>query len=246
MVRNIARTSAGPSGAAVPYRPDQGDAGTGSVATAVAPLRGSGQGFLVRLGLFNLGAVALLGAAFGEGWAQQVFRADTTGLTYAIAAVFLVGLVFSLMRGRKIAHEIDCARSPQPCADTWSGAYLGAVAGRSSGARAIAASALRNQVVARIAPVRHFSSSLVMLGLIGTVVGFIMALSGISNTMTPDVGAVSGMISRLIAGMSVALYTTLEGSVLSLWLTVNHQILGAGGARLVSGLVQMGERDARP
>ncbi|PKP72698.1 MAG: hypothetical protein CVT84_17400 [Alphaproteobacteria bacterium HGW-Alphaproteobacteria-6] len=84
-----------------------------------------------------------------------------------------------------------------------------------------------------------------MLGLIGTVLGFILALSGISASMTPDVGAVSGMISRLIAGMSVALYTTLEGSVLSLWLTVNHQILGAGAARLVSGLVMLGERDAR-
>ena len=243
---------------------------TGPAAGAIAALRGSGRGFLLRLGLFNLGAVALLAAAFGEGWVQRLFAADSTGLTYVIAAVFVTGLVFGLVRGGRIAREIDCARSGWArsgwarsgwaragwarsgraragggCDGSWSGAYLGAVDGRGAGARAIAASALRGQVAARIAPVRHFAASLVMLGLIGTVLGFILALSGISASMTPDVGAVSGMISRLIAGMSVALYTTLEGSVLSLWLTVNHQILGAGAARLVSGLVMLGERDAR-
>jgi len=248
-------TAAGETAVAEATADEMAAGETGPAAGAIAALRGSGRGFLMRLGLFNLGAVALLAAAFGEGWVQRLFAADSTGLTYVIAAVFVTGLVFGLVRGGRIAREIDCARSGWTragwtraggaCDGSWSGAYLGAIDGRGAGARAIAASALRGQVAARIAPVRHFAASLVMLGLIGTVLGFIMALSGISTSMTPDVGAVSGMISRLIAGMSVALYTTLEGSVLSLWLTVNHQILGAGAARLVSGLVMLGERDAR-
>jgi len=213
--------------------------------TSVAPLIGSRHGLLFRLVLFNIGALALLGAAFGQGWAQLVFSSDSTGLTYVIAAVFAVGLVFSLMRGRKISCEIECARKDHSCDDTWSGDYLRGVIGRSAGARAIYASALRVQVGARIAPVRQFSSTLVMLGLIGTVVGFILALSGIGASMASDVSAVSNMISRLIAGMSVALYTTLEGAILSLWLTVNYQFLSAGAANLVSGLVMLGERNAR-
>jgi len=195
--------------------------------------------------LFNLGALALLGAAFGEDWAQQVFRADSTGLTYVIAAVFGVGLIFSVLRARKIACEIDCARTQMACSGTWARDYLDGVSGRSAGARAIAASALRAQVAARIAPVRQFAGALVLLGLIGTVVGFILALSAVSATMAPDVSAVSNMIAQLIAGMSVALYTTLEGAILSLWLTTNHQILSLGAANLVSGLVLLGERNAR-
>lgn len=215
-----------------------------ATAADIAPLAGVGRALQLRLGLFNLGALALIGAAFGEGWVQGMFRADTTGITYAIAVVFLAGLGFALLRGFGVAREIGCARSGRGCAQSWADAYLEAIAGRDASARALAAQALRSEVAARIAPVRHIASSLVMLGLIGTVVGFIMALSGISTTMTPDVGAVSGMIARLISGMSVALYTTLEGAVLSLWLTVNHQMLSAGAARLVGGLVMRGERDA--
>lgn len=209
-------------------------------------ITGTRHGLFFRLAAVNLGALALLGAAFGEGWAQLVFSSDVTRITWVIAAVFAVGLILSLIKGWKLSCEVECARIANPCTGTWAREFLDGVIGRSAGGRSIAASVLRMQVVSRIAPVRHIAASLVMLGLIGTVVGFIVALSGISGQAAGDVGAVSGMITRLIAGMSVALYTTLEGAVLSLWLTVNHQILTSGAASLISGLVSMGERHARP
>lgn len=207
---------------------------------------GTRHALFFRLAAVNLGALAALGAAFGEGWAQLVFTADVTRITWVIAAVFAVGLILSLIKGWKLSCEVECARIATPCAGTWARDFLEGTLGRSAGGRSIAASVLRMQVVSRIAPVRHIAAALVMLGLIGTVVGFIVALSGISGQAAGDVGAVSGMITRLIAGMSVALYTTLEGAVLSLWLTVNHQILTSGAASLISGLVAMGERHARP
>ena len=42
------------------------------------------------------------------------------------------------------------------------------------------------------------------------------------------------MVSVLIQGMSTALYTTLIGSVLNVWLTANYQILAGGTVRLMS------------
>lgn len=215
-------------------------------AKADRPINGSRHALFFRLAVVNLGALGLLGAAFGEGWAQLVFAADVTRITWVIAAVFVTGLMLSLLKGWKLSCEVECARIENPCAGTWARNFLEGVIGRSAGGRSIAASVLRMQVVSRIAPVRHIAAALVMLGLIGTVVGFIVALSGISGSAAGDVTAVSGMITRLIAGMSVALYTTLEGAVLSLWLTVNHQILTQGAASLISGLVAMGERHARP
>lgn len=208
---------------------------------AARAIPGRAHALFLRLAAVNLGAAALVGAAWGEGWVQRVLAGDETRITWAIAAIFAGGLVWSLALGWKISSEIECARQGRPCAGTWARDFLDAVAGRSAGARANAASVLRVQVVARIGPVRHVSGALVMLGLIGTVVGFILALSGIGVSMGTDVRAVSGMIARLISGMSVALYTTLEGAVLSLWLTVNHQILQAGAASLISGLVSLGE-----
>ena len=55
------------------------------------------------------------------------------------------------------------------------------------------------------------AAALVVLGLVGTVIGFIIALSGVTAEDAGDVSTVRPMISTLISGMSVALYTTLGG-----------------------------------
>ncbi len=97
----------------------------------------------------------------------------------------------------------------------------------------------------RIAVVRNIANSLVLLGLIGTVLGFIIALSGVDPQAAGDVTAISSMVSRLLSGMSVALYTTLVGAVLNVWLTVNYQLLSAGAVALVTTLIGLGESHAR-
>ena len=92
---------------------------------------------------------------------------------------------------------------------------------------------------------RHIANSLVLLGLIGTVLGFIIALSGIEPGAAASVKAIGPMVSNLIRGMSVALYTTLVGAVLNLWLTVNYNQLARDTVRLVTDLVALGEANAR-
>ncbi len=84
-----------------------------------------------------------------------------------------------------------------------------------------------------------------LLGLIGTVVGFIIALSGVDVDLAADVNSVGPMISTLIGGMSVALYTTLVGAVLNIWLMVNYRLLLNGTVNLVTSVVELGERYAR-
>jgi hypothetical protein len=197
------------------------------------------------MALFNLAAVALVAVAFVHGWAQLVFSSDVTGLTYVIAGVFLFGLVLSFAKAWKIACETDCVRSRNPCAGTWASTYIESITRRSAGSRAIAASTLRLLVASRISPVHHVAGSLVLLGLIGTVLGFIIALAGVSADSATSLSGTSQMVSRLIAGMSVALYTTLEGAILNLWLTANYRILSAAAARLVNGLVALGECNER-
>ena len=89
------------------------------------------------------------------------------------------------------------------------------------------------------------ANSLVLLGLIGTVVGFIIALSGVRPEVVSDVGAIGPMVSALINGMSVALYTTLVGSLLNVWLMINVRLLESGTVKLLTATVELGERDAR-
>jgi biopolymer transport protein ExbB/TolQ len=95
--------------------------------------------------------------------------------------------------------------------------------------------------MARTAIVRHIAGTLVILGLIGTVVGFIISLSGVNPEGVADAKSISPMISKLILGMSVALYTTLVGAILNVWLMVCYHVLVSGTMRLVTAIVERGE-----
>ena len=80
-------------------------------------------------------------------------------------------------------------------------------------------------------------------GILGTVTGFFSALAGIDPATGSDVKSISPMVSELLAGMAVALYTTLAGATLNLWLTINHRLLAGTTARLIASLVERGEED---
>ncbi len=76
----------------------------------------------------------------------------------------------------------------------------------------------------------------------GTVIGFIIALSAVDPDSSIAVDNIAPMVTTLIHGMSIALYTTLLGSVLHLWLMVNYRMLATGTMHLFNALVDFGER----
>jgi biopolymer transport protein ExbB/TolQ len=199
---------------------------------------------LLRFALTNAVAFGLLGVVWLQGWIDVVLAGDSTRLVLLIAAVFAAGLVLC---GRKVwqtSVELNQVRQPERHSSRVA-SYLASIEGRAGDARAIIASALRLKLAARIAPIRHIANSLVFLGLIGTVIGFIIALSGVDPKAAADVNAVGAMVSTLISGMSVALHTTLVGAVLNLWLMANYRLLESGTVRLVTATVELGERHAR-
>lgn len=146
---------------------------------AGAPARRPESALFARLAAVNLAGLALLGGAAARGWITEVWHGDSSRLSVAIAALFLVGLGFSLKSGV----------------------------------------ALRT--------LRWIASALVMLGLIGTVVGFIEALLGVNATTAGDPAAIAPMVAALVSGMGTALYTTLIGATLNLWLLLNVRIIEA-------------------
>ena len=96
-----------------------------------------------------------------------------------------------------------------------------------------------------VAVIRHLANGLVFLGLIGTVIGFIIALSGVDPESATEIDSVASMVATLINGMSVALYTTLVGAVLYVWLIVNHRILTSGAVSLIGAIIEQGEARER-
>jgi MotA/TolQ/ExbB proton channel family len=234
-------------------------------ATAGAPILAPRQGFLanwfavlseddtasyrylllLRFLVLNLVAAALFGAACLKGWVGTVFLGDSTQLVTVIAIVFAYGLFTC---GRKIvltSIDINQLKEPGRRASARVAHYLQTMQAGDGQSRALFASALKLKLGARIGSIRHIANSLVFLGLIGTVIGFIIALSGIDPKAAADVEAIGPMVSTLISGMSVALYTTLVGAVLNIWLMVNYRLLESGTITLVTTIVELGERHAR-
>ena len=80
--------------------------------------------------------------------------------------------------------------------------------------RSIKSQMVRLKVSNRIAFVNYKANSLVFLGLVGTVIGFIVALSGVDPVTINIAKAVGPLVANLIQGMSIALYTTLVGAIL--------------------------------
>jgi hypothetical protein len=67
---------------------------------------------------------------------------------------------------------------------------------------------------------------LVTLGLIGNVVGFIIALQNIDTGSLGTAEGVQKVAASLLAGMGVAFCSTLVGAVAALWISVNAWVIG--------------------
>ncbi len=196
---------------------------------------------LLRFVLVNLLAFALLGMAVAQGLVDKVLAADQTRLSVLIFAVFAVGLVLCGVRVWQTSRDLNQVNSSDPLVPSRALRYIAQIRGRDGDSRSILASTLRLRLSRRIAAVRQIAGSLVLLGLIGTVLGFIIALSGVDPERASDIRSITPMVSTLIAGMSTALYTTLIGAVLNVWLMIDYQLLAGGTVKLITSLIDMGE-----
>jgi hypothetical protein len=187
-----------------------------------------------RFAALNLVGIAGLFLVWINGWVDRIVAGDSSRISILIFVLFLIGLVASAWRIDKVTRELDYLRMGEGGRLS---EYRRAIASVSSSA---ATRSLELRLFARIAFIRHIANTLVLLGLIGTVVGFVMALTDVNADTVSDVNQVSRMVGTLIEGMGVALYTTLVGSVLNIWLAANYQLVATGTANLAAALIDAG------
>lgn len=199
----------------------------------------------LRFILVNLVGASLLGSAYMQGWLDGFFVEITFGLSLVIGAAFLFGLISCGIKIWRTSVELNDINSGAPESGSRAHKYLETIYGGGADSRAMAAAALRLKLSSNTAVIRQIANGLVFLGLIGTVIGFIIALSGVDPNRATEVDNVARMIATLIGGMSVALYTTLAGSVLYVWLSVNHRILSGGSINLITSIIELGEHRGR-
>jgi hypothetical protein len=91
---------------------------------------------------------------------------------------------------------------------------------------AIAALGIACVFLQRWRDVQWIATHVVRIGLLGTVVGLIMAFSAARSGASADPNQIRPMIAAVVDGMYVSLYATLLGIGTNLWLKINMRLLG--------------------
>ena len=222
------------------------------------------KGFLIWMVV----AVAVL-AAWHYGLLQEVWRTDSTGLSLGITLVFagtaLRGSWHVLRLSRALNHMADVERLVRPDDSAQRSRVAGAedvsklpdgciaehvrhlqIKARLGGGRlGLDQSLLLDAFEADLRRGQEFgwfvADLLLSLGLLGTVIGFILMLGPISGLDTTDESAIKGALAAMSGGMAVALYTTLTGLVGGMLLKVQGFLLDGAVQELVGRTTRLTE-----
>lgn len=162
---------------------------------------------------------------FFLGFATKVVDADQTYLSVIIFGLFLFGIITTCHYIIIISNKISKIKDLHPTdIDQF---YL--------------IDLTENYLNEKLHNVRYLGNSLVHLGLIGTVLGFIIALSGVSPETVSNIESIKPLVSSLIAGISTALYTTLVGAIFNLWTMANYCILNTAATECLNQSIIEGD-----
>jgi hypothetical protein len=90
------------------------------------------------------------------------------------------------------------------------------------------------------------SDTLMKLGLLGTIIGFIIMLAPIATLDASDKIAMKSSMGLMSDGMAVAMYTTLAGLVGSILVRIQYYMLDAATQRVFSDAVTLTETRVTP
>jgi hypothetical protein len=194
---------------------------------------------------------------------------DRTYISSLIAALYLVTCFHCFWRTRAIAREGAAARSCRAVLSAADGgrALEGNAAALPRGLvrdhidslvtkaaaqdyRPIDQTLLLRTLADRLRGSNGFgafvSDTLMKLGLLGTIVGFIIMLAPIATLDAADKAAMKSSMGLMSDGMAVAMYTTLAGLLGSILVRIQYYMLDAATQRVFSDAVVLTETYVTP
>ena len=197
---------------------------------------------ILRYSLINFVGLVFLFVLITQGYVSKAIKADITNMVVVILALFSIGFILAAYRTFWLSRELNYSYSKVLPKNSIANDFIQNSTKLDASSRNNLSVSLRIKLSSKINYIKFMANTLVILGLIGTVIGFIIALSGVDGSVSSNPEEVSKMVSTLIQGMSVALYTTLVGSICSVWLNICYQIMSTGANNLLSKIIELGER----
>lgn len=162
-----------------------------------------------------------------HGWWRSLIDGDPSGISLIIVALAVVVTGWCGLRVWTLRAEAQCPAGP------WRQAYL---------ADLERAQPQASQLLAERSHGPHetawwFCAATIKLGLLGTVVGFIVMASQLGRSQSFELAEVQQLLQQMTSGMAIALYTTLVGLVANLWLGLQLLLLDRLADRLAADIL---------
>jgi hypothetical protein len=229
------------------------------------PERGPLLLWMIFTGLSIFAAVLL----WRYGFIHLMVVSDRTYISSLIAVLYIVTCFHCFWRTRAIAREAEIARRCRAILSSAEGARaLDAGAGalpaglvtdhirslvtkaETQGPGRIDQTLLLRSLADRLRGSNGFgafvSDTLMKLGLLGTIIGFIIMLAPIAGLDAADKLAMKSSMGLMSDGMAVAMYTTLAGLVGSILVRIQYYMLDAATQRVFSDAVMLTETRVTP
>lgn len=210
--------------------------------------------------------------AHDQGYFQQVIEADASRLCILIAGLFLgasahaawhvvrvtrqlgaaahwlAGGTAAPMPGSGPDHEADYVETPGLFVHRFVGDVLASrrAAGLKSGEPPLVLEVYADRLRAPVDIGWYLVDILIRLGLVGTIIGFILILGTLSSGPAPTPENIQTLLISMSGGMGVALYTTLAGLVTAMALGAQYMVLGRGTEELIALLVRIRDKAGAP
>jgi hypothetical protein len=170
--------------------------------------------------------------AHARGLWKALVEGDPSGLSLGIVALSVAVTAWCGRRAWRLMHEAE------------GGAWL--AAWRSDLARGGSSATHAKEALAERTHGPHetawwFCSAAIKLGLLGTVIGFVVMASEIGRMPSFDLADVQLLLRRMTQGMAIALTTTLAGLAANLWLGLPLLLLDRAADAVAAGILAGGE-----
>ena len=209
--------------------------------------------------------VFLIWLSMQIGVLMPIYLKDPTKVTYLISLIFVCGTIHCGLRAYYLSVQLNAIIDIHQQKLSWDDSdslpaeflrtVIKSLKGQTIDARDKGVpesdKSLITEIFAEEAHSQHefgwfMTSLLVKLGLLGTVIGFVMMLEPLSGLESFAIEDIQGVLTNMTAGMSLALNTTLLGLIGSMLLSFQYLLLDRGADELVARTVNYMETELIP
>ena len=192
-------------------------------------------------GMMSMG----LYAVWDSGLLRHMIATDRTYLCLLILAVFLAASLHCAWRSYRLSREnislLDSRRYPDSAINTYF-RQLAETSDSSNENRQLLTEWLGEQLRGQHQVGWFVTATLIKLGLLGTVIGFVIMLGSLGKLESLETAQVQTLMEQMTHGMGIALNTTLLGLVGSILLGLQYLYLDRSADRLLASVIRQGHQ----